>query len=99
MLDNQGVPCYDSRREALRMSELHSASVTLADILTYIKQTGQTGRLNVRGQGAAASSLGPAMLVFSDGHLVDASAGDEVGDDVVYRLLGQRQATYSFDRL
>src|SRR5690242_5724222 len=81
------------------MGELRSASVTLAEIIAYIKQTRQTGRLTVRIQGPAGTAEGPAALVFETGHLVDARNAAESGDDLVYRLLGQREATYSFDRL
>jgi hypothetical protein len=79
------------------MGELRSASVTLAEIIAYVKQTGQTGRLNVRA--GDDSQAPPASLVFDEGHLVDARQGDESGDDLVYRLLGNRAATYSFDRI
>jgi hypothetical protein len=81
------------------MGELRSASVTLAEIIAYIKQTRQTGRLTVRIQGPAGTAEGPAALIFETGHLVDARNAAESGDDLVYRLLGQREATYSFDRL
>jgi hypothetical protein len=81
------------------MGELRSASVTLAEIIAYIKQTRQTGRLTVRIQGPAGTAEGPAALIFETGHLIDARNAAESGDDLVYRLLGQREATYAFDRL
>lgn len=81
------------------MGELHSASVTLAEILAYIKQTRQTGRLNVRTREIPTTASAPAALTFDQGHLVDARSGDEQGDDLVYRLLSSRDATYSFDRM
>ena len=81
------------------MGELRSASVTLAEIIAYIKQTRQTGRLTVRIQGPAGTAEGPAALIFETGHLVDARNAAESGDDLVYRLLGRREATYAFDRL
>ena len=76
------------------MGELRSGSVSLAEILTYIQQNGQTGRLTIRQEQGPDP---PAVLAFQGGHLVDARSGDEVGDDLVYRLLGQRGAAYSFD--
>jgi hypothetical protein len=81
------------------MGELRSASVTLAEIIAYLQQPRQTGRLPVRIQGPAGTAEGPAALIFETGHLVDARNAAESGDDLVYRLLGQREATYSFDRL
>jgi hypothetical protein len=91
---------HPSRQEnTTSMGELRSASVTLAEIIAYIKQTRQTGRLTVRIQGPAGTAEGPAALIFETGHLVDARNAAESGDDLVYRLLGQREATYSFDRL
>ncbi|HMA34732.1 MAG TPA: DUF4388 domain-containing protein [Chloroflexia bacterium] len=80
------------------MGELNSASVTLAEIIAYIKQTRQTGRLLVRLQASPAPPAGPAVLSFEHGHLIDARCGPEVGDDLVYRLLGNREAAYAFDR-
>ena len=65
------------------MGELRGASVTLAEILAYIKQTRQTGRLLIR----ADAGADPARLSFEDGRLIDARQGAEAGDDVVYRLL------------
>ena len=40
----------------------------------------------------------PARLTFDDGRLIDARQGAEAGDDLVYRLLGRRDASYTFDR-
>jgi hypothetical protein len=76
------------------MGELRGASVTLAEILAYIKQTRQTGRLLIR----AGADDDPARLFFEDGRLIDARQGAEAGDDLVYRLLGRRDASYTFDR-
>ncbi|MDQ2808954.1 MAG: DUF4388 domain-containing protein [Chloroflexota bacterium] len=81
------------------MGELQSASVTLAEIIAYIKQTEQTGCLHVRLPAPAADAGSPATLVFAQGRLLDARQDDESGDDLVYRLLGNRTATYAFDRL
>ena len=77
------------------MGELRGASVTLAEILAYIKQTRRAGRLLIR----ADAGADPARLFFEDGRLIDARQGAEAGDDVVYRLLGRRDASYTFDRL
>src|SRR4029079_17263251 len=81
------------------MGELRSASVTLAEIIAYIKQTRQTGRLLVRPESAETGTQAPAILTFDNGHLIDARRGDEAGDDLVYRLLANRGAAYAFDRL
>jgi hypothetical protein len=62
---------HPSRQEnTTSMGELRSASVTLAEIIAYIKQTRQTGRLTVRIQGPAGTAEGPAALIFETGHVV-----------------------------
>jgi len=81
------------------MGELQSASVTLAEIIAYIKQTAQTGCLHVRTPDPATGPTAPAALLFAQGRLLDARRDDESGDDLVYRLLGNRAAGYSFERL
>ena len=80
------------------MGELQGASVTLAEIIAYVKQTHQTGRLLVRTR-PSSETTAPAELTFESGHLIDAHQGGERGDDLVYRLLANREASYAFDRL
>ncbi len=80
------------------MGELRSASVTLAEILAYIKQTRQTGRLQIRVASADSAAV-PAALTFETGHLVDARRGPESGDDLVYRLVAEHEASFRFDHL
>ena len=74
------------------MGELRSGSVSLAEIIAYIKQTSQTGRLTIRNDSTPEV---PALLTFEAGHLVDARCDGEVGDDLVYRLLGVRGGAYT----
>lgn len=76
------------------MGELRSGSVSLAEIIAYIKQTSQTGRLTIRNDSTPEM---PALLTFEAGHLVDARCDGEVGDDLVYRLLGVRGGAYTFE--
>jgi hypothetical protein len=76
------------------MGELRSGSVSLAEIIAYIKQTSQTGRLTIRNDSTPEV---PALLTFEAGHLVDARCDGEVGDDLVYRLLGVRGGAYTFE--
>jgi hypothetical protein len=76
------------------MGELRSGSVSLAEIIAYIKQTSQTGRLTIRNESTPEV---PALLTFETGHLVDARCDGEVGDDLVYRLLGVRGGAYTFE--
>ncbi len=76
------------------MGELRSGSVSLAEIIAYIKQTSQTGRLTIRNDSTPEV---PALLSFEAGHMVDARCDGEVGDDLVYRLLGVRGGAYTFE--
>jgi hypothetical protein len=76
------------------MGELRSGSVSLAEIIAYIKQTSQTGRLTIRNESTPDI---PALLTFETGHLVDARCNGEAGDDLVYRLLGVRGGAYTFE--
>ncbi len=76
------------------MGELRSGSVSLAEIIAYIKQTSQTGRLTIRNDSTPEV---PALLTFEAGHMVDARCDGEVGDDLVYRLLGTRGGAYTFE--
>src|SRR5690349_4196790 len=76
------------------MGELRSGSVSLAEIIAYVKQTNQTGRLTIRSE---QNGDPPTMLAFEAGHLIDAQRDEESGDDLVYQLLGHRGAVYTFE--
>ncbi|HEX2911794.1 MAG TPA: DUF4388 domain-containing protein [Chloroflexia bacterium] len=75
------------------MSEQRSNSVSIVDILQYVRKNTQTGRLLFQDQGVSI-----AELYFNKGHLIHAANGKTTGDDVVYQLLGNKTAQMHWER-
>jgi hypothetical protein len=71
------------------MAGLSSDDASLAEMIAYVMNKHRSGCLTVRRHEDGA--IKDAALYFDGGHLVDARLGDEVGDDIVYRMLGVKE--------
>ncbi len=75
------------------MSELRSNSFSIIELLQYVRRNSETGRLTFEENGSML-----AELYFRAGHIIHASNGKNVGDDVVYQLLGNRTAKIRWEK-
>lgn len=67
--------------------------MSVADLIQHNCQEGRTARIDL----SPASGQTPAVLFLEQGQLIHAQVGDEQGEEVVYRVLGWNDGSFSVE--